>query len=321
VQEIFNKYTNYLEVERNASPYTVRNYTTDLLGNYSRGPEKGFFQFLRLKNVTSLDEVDKHTLRDYISWLMEQGVVKASIARKLSAIRSFYRYLAREEILTADAVQKTSSPKLDKRLPSFLTTDEITRLLEAPDLTSPQGQRDRALLELLYASGLRVSELVSLNPEQVNLDTREIRVWGKGAKERMVLMGEPAAEALVTYLNQGRPGLLGNKRTGALFLNRYGERLTERSVQSILEEYANIIGIEKRVHPHMLRHTFATHLLDGGADLRVVQELLGHASLASTQIYTHVSKSQAKKVYLSAHPMAQEKDEKLEKDEITYKGD
>ncbi len=312
MQEVFNKYINYLEVERNASPYTVRNYTNDLLGNYSRGSEKGFFQFLRLKRITSLKEVDKHVLRDYLSYLMEQGVARASIARKLSAIRSFYRYLAREEILPANPVQKVSSPKLDRRLPSFLTIDEITRLLDAPDVFTPQGQRDRALLELLYAAGIRVSELVRLNPEQVDLDTREIRVWGKGSKERMVLMGEPAARALTAYLDQGRPELLAEKRSRALFLNRYGERLTERRVQSILGKYANIAGIGKRVHPHMLRHTFATHLLDGGADLRVVQELLGHASLSSTQIYTHVSKSQAKKVYLSAHPMAQGKDDKLE---------
>ncbi len=309
MQEVFAKYMAYLQVERNASPYTVRNYRSDLVGNYTRGSQKGFFQFLILKKIESLKEVDKHTLRDYLSWLMEQGVAKASIARKLSAIRSFYRYLAREEIWTADPVQKTSSPKLDKRLPSFLTTGEMMRLLEAPDLTRPQGQRDRALLELLYASGIRVSELVHLDLGQVNLDTREIRVWGKGSKERMVLMGKPATEALRTYLKQGRPKLFGTKirMTNALFINRYGGRLTERRVQRMLEKYARLAGISKRVHPHMLRHTFATHLLDGGADLRVVQELLGHASLSSTQIYTHVTRSQAKKVYLSAHPMAQQK--------------
>ena len=305
MQQIFNKYINYLEVERNVSPYTVRNYTTDLLG---------FFQFLRDKKIDSLKEVDRHTLRDYLSHLMEKGFVKASIARKLSAIRSFYRYLLREEIIATSPVATTSSPKLDKRLPSFLTIEEINRLLEAPDLSTPQGLRARALLELLYASGLRVSELVSLNLERVDLDTNEIRVWGKGSKERVVLMGKPAAEALRAYLRQGRPRLFGTRirMTNALFINRYGKRLVERRVQRILEKYANIAGIGKRVYPHMLRHTFATHLLDGGADLRVVQELLGHASLSSTQIYTHVSKSQAKKVYLSAHPMAQEKDNEPE---------
>jgi len=312
MQEVFNKYINYLMAERNASPYTIRNYTNDLLGNRKRGSEKGFFQFLRLKHIGSLKEVDKHTLREYISWLMEQGVVKASIARKLSAIRSFYRYLVREGILAINPLEKASSPKLDRRLPSFLTIEEMERLLAVPDLSRPVGQRDRALMELLYAAGLRVSELVQLNLEQVNLDTREIRVWGKGSKERVVLMGEPAAKALSIYLTQGRPELLGEKRSNAMFLNRYGQRLSERRVQKKLEEIAAKTGIGKKVHPHMLRHTFATHLLDGGADLRVVQELLGHADLSSTQIYTHVTKSQARKMYLSAHPMAQKKSDEIE---------
>ena len=313
MQEVFDRYIDYLRAERNASPYTVRNYASDLLGGKRPESEKGFFQFLRLKGVGSLEEVDKHTMRDYVGWLMEQGIVKESIARKLSAVRSFFRYLIREEVLATNPLEKASSPKLDKRLPSFLTVEETVRLLEAPDLSSPVGQRDRALMELLYASGLRVSELVKLSLEQVNLDTNEIRVMGKGSKERMVLMGEPAASALTSYLEQGRVKLLGERRSNAVFLNRYGARLIERRVQKILDRYANAAGIGKGVHPHMLRHTFATHMLDGGADLRVVQELLGHASLSSTQIYTHVSKSQARKVYLSAHPMAGEKDNELEK--------
>ena len=305
MQEIFNRYINYLEAERNASPYTVRNYTNDLLGNYRRGMGKGFFQFLKLRGIGSLDKVDNHTLRHYISWLMEQGIARVSIARKLSAVRSFFRYLAREEILPTNPIKKVSSPKLDRLLPSFLTVEETVRLLTTPDLSKPEGQRDRALLELLYASGIRVSELVNLDLNQVNLDTNEIRVWGKGSKERLTLIGEPAALALSTYINHGRLELLGDKRNSALFLNRYGGRLPARRVQKILEKYAR--SIDKRVHPHMLRHTFATHLLDGGADLRVVQELLGHARLSSTQIYTHVTKSQARKIYLSAHPMAQGK--------------
>lgn len=305
MQEVFNRYKNYLEVERNVSPYTVRNYVGDLMGNYKRGSEKGFFQFLRLRRIDSLKEVDKRVVRNYLAYLAEQGIGKRSIARKLSAIRSFYRYLVREELLADNPLEQTTSPKLDRRLPSFLTIEEMVRLLKAPDLTTPQGQRDRALIELLYAAGLRVSELANLNQEQVNLDSREIRVWGKGAKERMVLMGEPAAIALSNYLSQGRPKLAGKKVSGALFLNRNGGRLTERMVQKILSKYASKAGIDKRVYPHLLRHTFATHLLDGGADLRVVQELLGHTNLASTQIYTHVTRSRARKVYLSAHPMAQ----------------
>jgi len=313
VQEVFNRYINYLEAERNASPYTVRNYSSDLKGNYKRGSEKGFFQFLRLKQIDSLEKVDKQVLRDYLAYLAEQGIAKASIARKLSAIRSFYRYLVREGILAKNPLEQAASPKLDRRLPSFLTVEEMVRLLTAPDLATPQGQRDRALIELFYAAGLRVSELVNLNLEQVNIDTREIRVWGKGSKERMVLMGEPAARALTNYIGQGRPRLQGEKGDrGALFLNNRGRRLTERMVQKILSKYARLAGINKRVYPHLLRHTFATHLLDGGADLRVVQELLGHANLATTQIYTHVTQSRARKVYLSAHPMAQIKDNELE---------
>jgi len=312
MQKVFDRYINYLEAERGVSPYTVRNYANDLLGNYARGEGRGFFQFLKMRKISSLEEVDSHVLRDYIAWLMSQGVVKSSIARKLSAIRSFYRYLAREGIISSNPLEKTSSPKLDRRLPSFLTVEETVRLLEAPDLSSPVGQRDRALLELLYASGLRVSELVNLNLEQVDLDTHEIRVWGKGAKERVVLIGEPAARMLSLYLSQGRPELLGDKKSRAVFLNRYGERLPARRIQKILEKYAAQANLEKRVHPHLLRHTFATHLLNGGADLRVVQELLGHAQLSSTQVYTHVSQSQARKIYLAAHPMARKRDDKLE---------
>jgi len=314
MQEALNRYVNYLEAERGLSPYTVRNYTMDLIGNYARGAEKGFFQFLRAKQVSSLDEVDKQVMRDYMSWLMSQGVVKSSIARKLSAIRSFYRYLVREQMVPANPLEKASSPKLDRRLPSFLTIAEMVRLLEAPDRTTPQGLRDRALLELLYAAGLRVSELESLNLEQLNIETNEIRVWGKGSKERMVLIGEPAAHALSNYLTHSRPTLLSKKKANAVFLNQYGGRLPARRIQKILDKCARKAGLEKKVHPHVLRHTFATHLLDGGADLRVVQELLGHAQLATTQIYTHVSQSQARKIYQSAHPMARKGDDEIGND-------
>lgn len=320
MQAVFNRYIDYLEAERNASPYTIRNYANDLIGGKREETGKGFFQFLRLRRIGSLEEVDNHTMRDYIGWLMDQGIVKESIARKLSAIRSFYRYLKREGILKTNPLERASSPKLDRRLPSFLTTKETVRLITAPDVSSAVGLRDRALMELLYASGLRVSELVSLNLEQVDLDTKEIRVLGKGSKERMVLMGEPAARALNMYLKYGRPELLGEQRNRAVFVSKYGKRLIERRVQKILTEYARQAGIGKKVHPHMLRHTFATHLLDGGADLRVVQELLGHANLATTQIYTHVSKSQARKVYLSAHPMAKEKDKGLEEQDTEATG-
>jgi integrase/recombinase XerC len=293
MQEVFSRYIDYLQAEKNVSAYTVRNYTRDLLE---------FFSFVSDSGIDTLKQVNKQTLRAYLAHLMEQGFAKSSIARKLSAIRSFYRYLMREEMVSASPAATTVSPKLDKRLPEFLTQDEAKRLVESPDISQPQGQRDRALLELLYASGLRVSELVNMDVEQVNLATNEIRVWGKGSKERVVLIGEPASQALHNYINDGRRVLLGGKRNKALFVNRYGERILVRRVQKILNKYSK--NINKSVHPHILRHTFATHLLDGGADLKVVQELLGHADLASTQIYTHVTQGRARKIYLSAHPMA-----------------
>ncbi len=187
-----------------------------------------------------------------------------------------------------------------------MTQEEVIKLLRTPDLSKPQGLRNRALLELLYASGLRVSELVGLRLDQINMETREIRVLGKGSKERMVLMGLPAAKALSDYLSRGRPLLLKERGSNAVFINQMGKRISARRVQKILAETAKQAGFTKRVYPHLLRHTFATHLLDHDADLRVVQELLGHESPQTTQIYTHVTQAQAKKVYRSAHPMAKE---------------
>jgi tyrosine recombinase XerC len=293
MNEVFSQYLAYLEAERNVSAYTVRNYSNDLIE---------FFNYVREKGVDTLRDVNKQTLRGYLAWLLEKRFAKSSIARKLSAIRSFYRFLMREELIAANPAATTVSPKLDKRLPAFLTVEDARRLVESPDLKQPQGQRDRALLELLYASGLRVSELVNMNVEQINLATNEIRVWGKGSKERVVLIGTPAAAALNTYIENGRRDLLKGKKNNALFVSYQGGRLPARTVQKILVKYSR--NIAKKVHPHILRHTFATHLLDGGADLKVVQELLGHADLSSTQIYTHVTQGRARKIYLAAHPLA-----------------
>lgn len=298
-EKLLHNYIRCLEVEHHASPYTVRNYIHDL---------RHFLGFLNAANVATLGEVDHHLLRRYIASLLEQGFEKASVARKLSALRSFYRYLMQENIISSNPLVAISSPKLEKRLPSFLSNDEVARLLEAPDTATPHGQRDKAILELLYASGLRVSEIAKLDLGNVDLESREIRVWGKGSKERMVLMGKPAASALDLYLRDGRRQLLGKSRSEALLINRYGKRLSERSLQKAISRYARGAGLDKRVFPHMLRHSFATHLLDGGADLRVVQELLGHANLSSTQIYTHVTQSQARRVYLSAHPRAKKEE-------------
>jgi len=293
VKDLLDKYIRHLDVERGLSRYTVRNYSTDI---------QGFLDFLGRNGVSSLENVDRSIMRRYLGLLHERETARGSISRKLSALRSFYRYLNRESLVSADPLSTVSAPKLEKRLPTFLTIDEMASLLKAPDVSTLQGLRDRAILELLYASGLRLSEIVSLDLGDVDLNSRHIRAWGKGSKERIVLMGIPAAKALQRYVKQGRPELLGKKNTQALFLNRFGNRVAERRIQYIIKKYARQAGLDTRVFTHIFRHTFATHMLDGGADLRAVQELLGHVRLATTQIYTHVSQNQIRRTYLAAHP-------------------
>jgi len=305
MQTLLKRYVDYLSAERGFSPCTIRNYSQDLMGNKSEGKVLGFFQFLQIINVKTLKDVTRFTMREYIGYLMEEGVSRRSISRKVSSVRSLYRYLMREGYIEENPVSLTTSPKLDKRLPNCLSEGEINRLLSAPSADTPQGIRDMAILELIYASGLRLSEVVSLDLDQINLVTGQIKVLGKGSKERVVLIGEMAINALKKYLESARPHLLSTKMDrSALFINRFGNRLSERSIQNMLGNMGQKAGIDKRIYPHLLRHTFATHMLDGGADLRVVQELLGHSSLSTTQIYTHVTQTQAKKVYLAAHPMA-----------------
>lgn len=293
-------FLDYLKAERNASPYTIRNYGETL---------KAFTGFSVEKCIKAPRKVDKLLVRNYLNHLNELGIARSSINRNMSALRSFFKYLLREGKVNKNPAANIASPKLDRRLPSFLTVDEAKRLVESPnlpermvDVSKSVLQRDIAMLELLYAAGIRVSELVNMNVEQVDLATNEVLVRGKGSKERIVLIGGPAARALAIYLNEARPEILNDKRNNALFVNRYGQRLSVRRVQKLLVKYARFI--DKKVHPHILRHTFATHLLDGGADLKVVQELLGHADLSSTQIYTHVTQAQARRIYLAAHPMA-----------------
>lgn len=298
-RRLLGRYRAYLETERSVSPNTVRNYTK-AVGD--------FLDFLGEEGTATLDDVDREMLRRYVSALTErEGLKSPSVAGRLSALRSFYRYLVQEDLAAYNPVARLALPKLPKRLPQFLSKEEAERLVEAPDTATPVGQRDRAMLELFYATGMRVSELVGLDVGSVDLDTREVRVWGKGSKERVVLMGVPAAEALRGYLREGRKALRGPSGVGALFVNQQGKRLSVRAVQVAIARHARAAGLDKEVHPHMLRHSFATHLLDGGSDLRTVQELLGHASLTSTQIYTHVTQAQARRVYLDAHPRARKK--------------
>ncbi|MBI5877835.1 MAG: tyrosine recombinase XerC [Chloroflexi bacterium] len=291
-------YVNHLSTEKNASQYTLRNYRREI---------EEFLEFLKARGVSTWDKVDKELIREYVGWLTDEDYAKASIARRLSELRSFARFLMRERVLDHNPFDAVSAPKVPKRLPRFLSPDEIKNLLAAPDISDPQGMRDRAILELLYAAGMRVSELVGLNLGDIDSARAQIKVLGKGNKERMVLIGRPAMRAVMTYIREARPKLIGKKTTNAIFLNRFGTRLTVRSVQMALVKYAMKADIHGEVTPHVLRHTFATHLLDGGADLRSVQELLGHESLSTTQIYTHVTQAKAKEVYMNAHPGAKKK--------------
>lgn len=280
----------YLQGEKNASPHTVKNYAVDL---------HEFMALVDGKKATELDYLD---VRKFLSHLRDKGYSKSSVSRKLACLRSFFKFLLRENLILKNPASGIATPKREKKLPSFLEVEEIERLMTAASGSSIHESRDRALLETLYSSGLRVSELVGLNPEDTDLLGGVLRVRGKGKKERMVPIGRKAQTAVEAYLEKRKsdPG----KAAGALFLNKNGTRLTDRSVRRILLKYARRAEIQKQISPHTLRHSFATHLLDRGADLRSVQELLGHESLSTTQIYTHVTTKRLKEVYDKVHPRA-----------------
>ena len=289
----------YLRASRNASPYTIKNYRTDI---------RQFLDYFREHGGSSLTKVDRPLLRNYLADLDAVGYVKASIARRLAELRSFGDFLVLEDVLDHNPFRLVSAPRIPKRLPQYLTVAEVEALLAAPDTSTPRGQRDRAIIEVLYGAGLRVGELVTMDTADVDLARAQVRVLGKGSRERIGLLGRPAVQAVLAYLHLGRPELLGKRPTSALWLNHRGGRLTVRGVALVLSKAGEQAGIRIRVSPHVLRHSFATHLLDGGADLRVLQELLGHANLATTQIYTHVSQSRARAVYVRAHPRASSSD-------------
>jgi len=301
------RYIKHLIAERNASPHTVSNYGREI---------RQFMAFAQANGVATWADVTPALLRQWLAALHAQGYVKASVVRRISELRAFYVYLHRHDLVATNPVQSISAPKLPQRLPRPLAREEIEALLAAPDVSTPQGQRDKAMLELLYAGGLRVSELLALDSNQVDLAQAQVRVLGKGAKERVALIGRPAVEALRSYLADARPKLLSagiagqgsvrrvTRKVDALFLNRFGQRLSVSMFTRALSDYAKAAGIEHRVTPHMLRHSFATHLLDGGADLRSVQELLGHEQASTTQIYTQVSQAQLRETVLKAHPRA-----------------
>jgi len=286
-------FSAYLKT-RNSSELTLAAYQSDII------------QFLEFSahelgiETESLDvnQIDKYIVRSFIGQMTERELKRKSIARKIAAMRSFFKFLCREEIVGQNPIQKIATPKVGKNLPRFLFQEHMEKLLEASNQDEKNGLRDQVIVELLYGSGLRVSELVSLNKSDVDLDGGLIRVFGKGKKERIVPLTEPAEEAVKRYLLQR------DDQQEALILNYKDMRLSSRSVRRILDKLEKTAKLNQHVHPHMLRHTFATHLLEGGADLRSVQELLGHKKLSSTQIYTHLSREKLRSVYLKSHPRA-----------------
>lgn len=295
-----DSFINYLQAERNASGHTLKNYQNDLLQGL------GFFARLGGKEEERIgpDDVDFAAVRAYLADLSKKGYARATINRKIASWRSFFRYLSREGLVFANPWRRVSHLRLRRRLPAFLYEEDCRLLVESPRKDGVLALRDRALLETLYAAGLRVGELVGLDLEDLDLPAQMVRVSGKGKKERIVPIGLPAKEALEIYLRKGRPVLAARGNPGkAVFLNCFGGRLSSRGVRKIVAGYAGSCGLS-RLNPHMLRHSFATHLLDGGADLRVVQELLGHARLSTTQIYTHVTREKLKQVYKRTHPRA-----------------
>ncbi|MGH7366868.1 MAG: tyrosine recombinase XerC [Candidatus Rokuibacteriota bacterium] len=282
-------FLEYQGVERGASPHTLRSYAADL---------SEFTRFLAEEKVGGWEVVDTRMVRAFLARLHRRRLAKATIARKLAAVRSCFRFLARRGALEVNPARQVRSPRLGRRLPSFLPVDEAAALLSPAPEPSRAGARDRALLELLYASGLRVAEGCGLDLDDLDEARRTVRVVGKGDKERVVPVGETALEALAAYL------AMRGRRRGALFLNARGGRLTPRSAHRIVGARARQAGISQRVTPHTLRHSFATHMLGAGADLRLIQELLGHSRLSTTQRYTHVSPEHLMRVYDAAHPRA-----------------
>mgnify|MGYP001770522499 CR=1 FL=1 len=290
-------FIHYLTIERGLANNTIVSYERDL---------KSYKQFLNEKlNIQEVQNIQRYHILQYLHFLKDQGKSSKTIARHIASIRAFHQFLLREKAADEDPSVHIETPQIERKLPKVLSLEEVERLLETPELTSPIGYRDKAMLELLYATGIRVSEMVHLNLSDVHLIMGFIRCYGKGKKERLVPIGEKATKALEEYLEKGRPKLVRQKhKTDALFLNHHGKRISRQGFWKNLKSIAVKAGIQKELTPHTLRHSFATHLLENGADLRAVQEMLGHADISTTQIYTHVTKTRLKDVYKMYHPRA-----------------
>ena len=301
MKESIKRFLQYLEVERNCSDYTIKSYREDLelLQEYLLDREGA------LPNPA---DITPQLLRQYVAALHEAGYAKSSVSRRLASLRSYFRFAQREGICDSNPAKPLRNPRRERKLPHFLTTREVGKLLSAPPKNESQGLRDRAMLETLYSAGLRVSELVGINLKDLDLAEGLVRVRGKGKRERFAPLGSFAIRAIKRWIKKRIPAKKQSEASiGALFLNKFGNRLTTRSVGRMIEKYLQETGLDLRTSPHTLRHSFATHLLDNGADIRSVQELLGHKSLITTQIYTHVSTANLKKAYEKAHPRARKK--------------
>jgi integrase/recombinase XerC len=288
LKEYIEKFIRYLDVEKGVSEHTLRAYRKDL-EEFSRSVQG------------EPDQVDVIDLRGFIASQIQQGLSKTTVSRRLSSVRSFFRFLYREGYRKSNPAKLVSNPKLPKLLPRFLSVDDVFSLVEKPQGIGFLPARDRAILELLYSSGLRVSELSGIDTDDMSLKESLIKIRGKGKKERIVPIGSKALDAMKSYIIER---MLMKSRDKALFLNRNGKRLTERGVRRVVVKYARAIALHGRIGPHTLRHSFASHLLQGGADLRVIQELLGHSSLSTTQKYTHLDVTHLMDVYDKAHPLA-----------------
>ena len=293
IDALVDAYINYLQVEKGLSSNTIESYSLDL---------RSFVDFLSSLSIRAIEETDTPVILKHIIFLRQSGLEATSRARHLVALRGFYRYLFREKIIASNPTHVIDLPKSGLTLPDVLSTEEISSLLNAPDTMKPKGIRDAAMLELLYSAGLRVSELVTVKLNQVNTEAGFIRVFGKGSKERIIPIGSYAREKIDTYTNRARSLLLKNDKSVYLFFARKGNPMTRQGFWKLLNKYALLSGIERRVTPHTFRHSFATHLLEGGADLRAVQMMLGHSDISTTQIYTHVTGQQLKHAHARYHP-------------------
>ncbi|PIZ84070.1 MAG: site-specific tyrosine recombinase XerD [Candidatus Omnitrophica bacterium CG_4_10_14_0_2_um_filter_44_9] len=284
---------DYLSVERGLSLNTLVSYRRDL---------NTYLKFLDAVAKKTISDTSREDIRDFMMHEKDKGLSVNSIARNLAALRTFYSFLAREKLIRSDVSSYIDSPKLWKKIPDILSFDEVDRLIESTDLNKPQGIRDRAILELMYATGMRVSEVSNIKVSDVHMDVGFVRCIGKGKKERIIPLGKKAITAIARYLEKVRPGQLKGSGSAELFLNRSGKKISRVSLWKLVKGYARKVRIKKEMRPHILRHTFATHLLERGADLRSVQEMLGHANISTTQIYTHVTQDRLKSIHKMFHP-------------------